>query len=242
MHAHRYALTGLLFASACSGAPKTHGSSTAEHDRAAREHEVAAREIESQCAQDRRGELTAPIDREPAAIERLDRPGEPCWKAGDKRFLDAHRAAATNHRTASAELRAAEANKCEQISDEDRAVSPFERTADITAIETFPQNVETTNASGDRRPVAIVTFRAVRGLTADWLQQAIDCHIARDAALGHLVPEMPDCPLVPRGVVARVTSSGTSFSVELAASDPKTAREVVARAQRLLAHKTAAGE
>lgn len=33
----------------------------------------------------------------------------------------------------------------------------------------------------------------------DWLERAISCHLARNAALGHEVPAMPDCPLVPRG-------------------------------------------
>ena len=62
---------------------------------------------------------------------------------------------------------------------------------------------------------AIVEFRAVPGLTAEWLQRMVDCHIARNAALGHDVPEMPDCPLVPKGASAQVASTGAGFSVAI---------------------------
>jgi hypothetical protein len=49
-------------------------------------------------------------------------------------------------------------------------------------------------------------------MTAEWLQRLTDCHIARNAALGHVAPAMPDCPLVPMGVTARVTSTGGGFA------------------------------
>jgi len=44
---------------------------------------------------------------------------------------------------------------------------------------------------------------------------------------------MPNCPLVPKGVVARVTSTGSGFAVAIRSDNPATAREILARARRL---------
>jgi len=49
---------------------------------------------------------------------------------------------------------------------------------------------------------------------------------------------MPDCPLVPRGVDADVRSTGSGFAVETKSNDLDTAREILARAQRLVAPPT----
>ena len=77
------------------------------------------------------------------------------------------------------------------------------------------------------------TFRAVPGMTVEWLQRVVDCHLARNAVLGHVAPEMPNCPLVPEGVTARVRSTGNGFAVDLRADDSTTVREIVARTDRL---------
>ena len=81
-----------------------------------------------------------------------------------------------------------------------------------------------------------MTFRAVQGMTAEWLQRLVDCHLARNASLGHVVPEMPNCPLVPNGAEAHVSSTGNGFAVIIQSSDPATAREILARANRLVPH------
>lgn len=234
-------IVAIVMTTSCGGSPEPHGSSVADHERIAQKHERAAEGIEEQCAKARRNELTAPVDAEPAAIERLDRPGEPCWKAPDKRFLDAHRDAAKEHRAASASLRAAEARACVGIPEDDRVISPFERSDDIASVEPFLLHVPVDEPSSYRRPVgAVVTFRAVPGLTAEWLQREIDCHLARNTAVGNVVPEMPDCPLVPRDVEAHVRATGTGFAVELRSDDPETAREILDRAERELAKAKAA--
>jgi hypothetical protein len=62
---------------------------------------------------------------------------------------------------------------------------------------------------------AIVMFRARPSMTAEWLQRVVDCHPARNAALGHVVLDLPDCPLVPKGV-----------------ADEPTIREVLERSRR----------
>lgn len=147
-----------------------------------------------------------------------------------------HARAAAAHEGAAKALRDAEANACAGISPEDRAISPFERTGDVASVEplVLPAANAPNQLPNERTVGAVVTFRAVPGLTAEWLQRAIDCHLARNAALGHEVPEMPNCPLVPKGVTARVVSSGARFAVQIKADEPATAREVLERARRVL--------
>lgn len=228
------AIFSLILTAGCGSGPKAHPTSAAAHERAAEAHEAEAEGIENQCWKARRNELTTPVDAEANTIERLDKPGEPCWKAQDKRFLDAHRDAAAKHRAASTELRAAEASACAGFSVDDRVISPFERTSEIAGVEPFVRRTDPYTAGSRERVVgAVVTFRAVPGMTTEWLQRLVDCHLARNAALGHVVPEMPNCPLVPAGVRARVRPAGTGFAVEIDSDDPDVAREILARAERL---------
>jgi hypothetical protein len=148
-----------------------------------------------------------------------------------------HRRHAADHRAASVALRQAEARACVGISEADRDMSPFEHREDIVAVAPLvvPEADARAMTPAERLLGAAVTFRAVRGLTAECLQRVVDCHLARNAAFGRVVPEMPDCPLVPRGVQARVTSAASGLVVEIRASHPAGAREVLARAQRLTA-------
>lgn len=76
-------------------------------------------------------------------------------------------------------------------------------------------------------------FRAVPGLTAEWLQRLLDCHLARNAAVGYDMPEMADCPLAVRGVKVTVVSAGDGFAVELASDNDAVAAEVLRRAQKI---------
>jgi hypothetical protein len=147
-----------------------------------------------------------------------------------------HARQAAAHRAASAALREAEARACVGIAPGDRDMSPFEHLADIASVDplTLRESDSRSALPWERTIGVMVTLRAVEGLTAEWLQRVVDCHLARNASLGHTVPEMPDCPLVPRGVVARVSSTGTGFAVEIRAADQGAARDVLSRAQRLL--------
>ena len=78
-----------------------------------------------------------------------------------------------------------------------------------------------------------MTLNAVRGLTQEWLQRLVNCHLARNAAVGHEMPEMPYCPLVPRGATAQVRSVGDGFAVDIQADDSDAAGEILRRAQAL---------
>jgi hypothetical protein len=61
----------------------------------------------------------------------------------------------------------------------------------------------------------------------------VACHLARNAAVGHEMPEMPDCPLVPKGASATVASTGSGFAVTIQSEDEGAAEDILARARRL---------
>ena len=108
----------------------------------------------------------------------------------------------------------------------DRDSSPFSHAGDIESV--VP--ARTAEVKGrSQLEGAVITFQAVPGMTAEWLQRVVDCHLARNAAIGHVVPEMPDCPLVPKGVEASVTSTGTGFAVRVRSDEPAVAKEILAR-------------
>ncbi len=142
---------------------------------------------------------------------------------------------AADHRAASQSLRDAEARACVGLSDDDRDMSPFAHREDIAGVEPLTERFPSGKATYARVSGAVITFRALPGMTPQWLQRVIDCHLARNAALGHEVPEMPNCPLVPKNVTAQVTATSTGFAVAVRSDDVDTAREVLRRARMLVA-------
>lgn len=118
------------------------------------------------------------------------------------------------------------------VSDDDRDESPFDHREDIASVEALPPGAGA-GKGAPKAEGAIVNFRAVPDMTAPGLQRVVDCHLARNAALGFDVPEMPDCPLVPKGVTAQVTATATGFAVTIRSEDPKAAEEVLRRARAL---------
>jgi hypothetical protein len=80
-----------------------------------------------------------------------------------------------------------------------------------------------------------IVFRAAPGMTAEWLQRIVDCHVARASAVGHEMPEMSYCPLELRSVMAKVTSTGDGFAIAVTSSDPETIKEIARRSDALVA-------
>ena len=68
-------------------------------------------------------------------------------------------------------------------------------------------------------------------MTVEWLQRVVDCHVARNSAVGNDMPEMGYCPLAIKGVTATVSSARGGFAVTIEASDPAAVQEVIRRAQ-----------
>jgi len=166
--------------------------------------------------------------------------GIPCWSDGappTEGHLAAaaeHRRVAAAHRAFAASLRDAESDACVGLSEDDRDTSPFEHTADVTNVVALTGFASTDEP--DSAPVlgATVTLRAVRGLSAAGLVRVLACHLARNAALGHEVPAMPTCPLVPRGVSTVVRATRAGFEVDVRADTAEGAAEVLRRARLLV--------
>lgn len=162
-----------------------------------------------------------------------------CWSSttnptdAHRRAAEAHRKQAADHRAGSRALQEAEARACVGVSPEDRDMSPFEHSADITNVAELTERQTHGKRSIEHVVGVTVTFRAVQGMTPEWLKRVIDCHMARNAAMGHAMPEMPNCPLVPKGVQATVSSTGSGFAVAVRSEEPAVASEILARAKRL---------
>jgi hypothetical protein len=146
-----------------------------------------------------------------------------------------HRELAARHRAASQALKDAEALTCTGISEQDRDMSPFFHHKDIQKVTELkgPVSAQSGKAQLQRTVGASVVIRAVPGLTQEWLQRIVNCHLARNAAAGGEMPELPACPLVPRGARASVKSVGDGFAVNITAEDSATAQEIWRRAQIL---------
>lgn len=219
----------LLLASCAARTPgaEPHDMGAAGHEQAAATEEAAAATHAGQY------DPNAPLEKDMCGA---GKGLHPCWTNptdAHRREAERHRQMAADHRAASEELRQAEAQACEALDPVSIDLSPFEQaSADIASVEPIVLH------RGGRTPAhevlgATVTIRAVPGLTAEWLQRVVDCHIARNAAVGHDMPEMPDCPLVPKGATATVSSTGTGFAVAIRSEDPAAAEDILARAKRL---------
>jgi hypothetical protein len=226
----------LLGLAGCASTPsaKSQDMSKAQHEQVAAQHEQAAARLASSY--------------EPKAskeeVETSARPYGGSWtsatKATSEQKTDAakHRKIAAEHRAAAQTLREAEARSCEGISDTDRDQSPFEHREDITGVTPYSE----VRSPGDVGYMpqemtlkgAVITFRAVQGMTAEWLQRVVDCHLARNASMGFGMPEMSFCPLAVKGARAKVTSTGNGFSVTVESNDRATAEEILRRAQALV--------
>lgn len=218
-----------LLASACA-----HTSGTQPHDMSVPEHEAAA------TREDTKAEEHA-AEHDPTQEAPRERcsgvKGRVCWTDmvnptdEHQRVARQHRDAAAKHRAAAQALKDTEAKACDGITEEDRDMSPFAHSDDVREVSALEEERPAGKSKTVRQVGATVVFRAMPGLTAEWLQRIVDCHLARNAALGHDMPEMAYCPLVPRGVTAKVRSVGDGFAVEVRSDDPETAKQILARAQ-----------
>lgn len=225
-------------AAAISGCVTSRG--TSPHEMSAEEHQAAAVR-EGRLASRHRGQY------DPDAWKTRDCKGmvrgeisQPCWTsvmnptASHLEEERRHVELARGHREASQALRDAELAACAGIPETDRDVSPFAHREDIEKVERVWERREPGRAEEPRQLGAAVYYRPVPGLTAEWLQRLVDCHLARNAALGHDRPEMAFCPLALRDVRAAVRSTGKGFAVTVTSTDPRLAREILHRASALL--------
>jgi hypothetical protein len=212
---------------------------TEPHAMSAAEHESAA--SQEQQAGESHGQR---YDPKAAATKKnctTNRGGTVCWTsdtnptAEHEKDAERHRELAAQHRAASDTLRRAEASACSGVPEEDRDLSPFAHREDIRSVKPLDEEVRLGKSASFRMAGAEVVFAAVPGMTAEWLQRVVDCHLARNAALGHdmAATEMGYCPLTLRGAQARVRSVGDGFAVAIRADDEATSKEILRRAESL---------
>ncbi|MEY4544016.1 MAG: hypothetical protein RL685_211 [Pseudomonadota bacterium] len=240
----------VLLIAACAPAarlgPEPNEPGTGTKEQGAAQHRAAA-QVES-ARLERHKELYDPHAKQ--AVKRCD-PGNPgqypvtpiCWmetvNPTDVHLseVEEHRLRAVHHRKAARELQAVEVRACAGVADEDRDISPFSHRGDILGVNPL----EEAPAKGKKRQLvgATIVFRAVHGLRAAELQRMVDCHLARNAAIGHDVAaaEMAHCPLTERGASARVRAVNGGFAVDVRAADADGARAIWRRARALAAEQ-----
>jgi hypothetical protein len=174
-----------------------------------------------------------------------------CWTeqanptASHQKQAEQHRQVAAQHRAASEALRAAEARACAGLSDDDRDMSPFAHRSDIQTVQALRDGVTEyerrlgEGSSEGHLLGATIVFWAVPGLTAQWLQRVVDCHLERNASIGHerASAEMADCPLTERGAWATVRALSSGFAVDVRSDGSDGAQRIWQRAQRLAARQ-----
>lgn len=233
-----FALVGLVASTAaCASTPgaQPHDMSTAGHEAMASREDKSAAAHAAQYDPSATGEKGGRCGAEPWIS---DIGGGVCWTSVNNptaehlNEAERHRKMAADHRAGSKALQDAEASACVGLSEQDRDMSPFAHREDIAKVE--PLSTSGSPKSPSRTVGAIVTFRATPGMTAQWLQRLVDCHLARSSAMGHDVPEMAYCPLMPKNTTARVTAAGAGFDVEIRSNDSDSVKEILKRAQALV--------
>lgn len=129
---------------------------------------------------------------------------------------------AMRHREASYELRVAEARACADIPELHRDLSPFFHRDHIIGAET-----------GGEGPI-VVHFDRIPKTTAADLQRVVDCHLARNVAIGYAMEEMDYCPLAVPGVSATVVETHAGFDIWLDTKDVRARAEVATRVGSLI--------
>lgn len=221
------AIPAFLLACAADPGTQPHDMSAAQHEAMAKNEEAAATGHAEQ--------------HDPSAAEKTTTCAGKggCWTsvsnptAQHAEDAQRHRELAQKHRAASAALVEAEKTACAGLSDEDRDMSPFNHREDIQSVSDYSEQVRSGKSTTTKVVGSTVVFRAVPGLTAEWLQRVVDCHLARAAAAGHEMPEMAYCPLMPNGAKAKVVSASGGFAVNVYAEDAATIAEIRKRAEML---------
>lgn len=232
----------LLAGCASTSGAQPHDMSVVHHEAEASSHEAEAAQhaalydVSARAARERCLNTTAGTSPTNACWTSVANPTEEHLREAER-----HRRMAADHRAASQALRDAEARACAGLSEADRDMSPFAHREDIAGVSPLAVSVSSGRQTTQHTVGATVTFRATPGMTAEWFQRLIDCHLARAAALGHEIPEMPYCPLALREVEARVTSTGNGFAVSIRADDSATVEEILRRARALTSPTAASG-
>lgn len=220
------AIAAVLTFGACATTEgtKPHDMSKAQHEAAASREDANAKEHGGQYAPNAT-----------ATVEQCSRGG--CWTSKvnpteqHKRDAQERKRLAQEHRAAAQALTVAEDKACAGLDDDDRVTSPFYHREDISEISKADRTAQEGYGTHQEFAGGRAVFRATPGMTAEWLQRLVDCHLARAAAVGNSMPEMNYCPLALKDVSAVVSSAGNGFAITVTSNDPATAAEIWRRIQ-----------
>lgn len=230
------ALVTLAF-TACASTPptpKTTEAAAAQHDQVAAIHDHAA------AAQIAKYDPAARQDRTrcTGGNAASDADVEICWSSEVNPTADhlkkAQRlhALADEQRALSEKLRKAEVSACAGVSELDRTMSPFSHPEDVASVAPLK-----TAGTSPRAEGALITFRAINGMTAPRLEKLVNCQLARNACLENSAQEMAYCPLVLKNVKATVAPGGDGlFVITVRSNDPAIAQEILKRSEALTIH------
>lgn len=209
-------MTMVLATTACHRQAGTH-----PEDMSAEEHRAAAAEAEAEAVEEE-----AQYDPNAVVFDGADC-SEFCFRTNPtehhRREAAKLRREAAQHRDASHELRVAEERACANIPELHRDFSPFFHRDDITGAEV-----------GEDGPI-VVHFSEIPKTTSASLQELVDCHLARNAALGFEMEEMDYCPLAVPDVEATVIDGEAGFDIRLEPTTEEARERVVNRVNSLLA-------
>ena len=221
---------------ACAGAPlpATTEAAAAQHDQlAASDDHAAAGHIAKfdPAAQQTKMRCTGRAPGGEADIE-------VCWTSEVNPTADhlkkAQRlhALAEEQRAASEKLRKAEVSACSGVSEIDKTMSPFSHPEDVSSVAPLK-----TAGTSPRPQGALITFRAIDGMTSQRLEKLVNCQLARNACLENSAQEMAYCPLVLKNVKASVSPGGDGlFVITVRSDDPAIAQEILKRSEALTMH------
>lgn len=240
---HGIALAVVTLASCTSSSTEPHAMTAAEHQAAGRAENQASLQHQKE-AQDAASQrvvaATGPVSTNVTGVCPADYARLTCFAQWTSfrnpteehlAQMKRHRDVAQRHRKASKAMRDAEARACINVPDADRDISPFFHREDIksAAIILGPG----VSGGGGPEEGARVVFSALPGMTAEWLQRVVDCHLARNAVIGDAEGAMSYCPLAVPHVTATVTSVRGGFDVSVRSSDERGIKEVIRRVTAL---------
>jgi hypothetical protein len=209
-------LSATIVTFACRGREGTH-----PEDMSAKAHQAAATDAETKAV-----EAESQYDPTYIVFDGSDC-SEFCFASNPTghhlREASSLRREAQRHRKASHDLRVAEERACADIPELHRDFSPFYHHSHITGAEI-----------GDRGPI-VVHFDKIPKTTAAGLQRLVDCHLARNAAMGFEMEEMDYCPLAIPGVSATVVDTEAGVDIKLDTDDEQPRAEVASRVESLTA-------
>lgn len=198
---------------------------TRPHEMAAKQHEQAATTAEREATEHaaRFDPAQARSITTRAGITEVNPTGE------HRRYAAKLRSEAADHRGAARTLREAEARACSESTGGHPDLAPFFEFQEVDRVT--PLYVSNGRYGALRG--ASITLKKADGVTAESVQSALACHLARNAALGFEAPEMGHCPLAARGVRATAREQDGRVVVDVSASSAAVAEAVLARAELL---------